>query len=405
VPMMISWSISNLDNIEPTTATSAFAFLPAAPARSASARPSYRGAPGSRTCPAATAATCRSARGSAIRAAAGPVRLRAALPARLTFSVLQGFHGPFSHKGSNEFAVDFGLPGRDATCSPRVRDHRRANASAQGLGARRPTILDYRNHELRDRDARGRHPRRVHAPAPSSGRVKPGQKVDRREMLALSGKHRFSSTPHLHFQVMPPPRTGSARGRSRSSSPRGSHKVEEPRAGRATPAGIARRRGRRAIIHVMGLGLASWGACCWLRPRPSLPARQPRHPTIATGARTFVAFAGRRRRRAHRVGTIPGAVRYRGAVVRYTHPIDILLAAPVLRAHRDAPRQHHVSIFAVESAASRASPPSSRSRCWRSGDARAATRPRSGRSRVRGRRAVRVPGLRCRIGSGSPPPR
>src|SRR5213079_2302490 len=38
--------------------------------------------------------------------------------------------------------------------------------------------------------------------APATVQVKPGQRVERLQELALSGNTGFSSTPHLHFQVM-----------------------------------------------------------------------------------------------------------------------------------------------------------------------------------------------------------
>ena len=38
--------------------------------------------------------------------------------------------------------------------------------------------------------------------SPSGIEVKPGQRVERGRELALSGNTGFSSTPHLHFQVM-----------------------------------------------------------------------------------------------------------------------------------------------------------------------------------------------------------
>ena len=39
-----------------------------------------------------------------------PYVYRLPYPTGLTFSVLQGFHGAFSHRGSNEFAIDFDCP-------------------------------------------------------------------------------------------------------------------------------------------------------------------------------------------------------------------------------------------------------------------------------------------------------
>ena len=44
--------------------------------------------------------------------------------------------------------------------------------------------------------------------APSGVRVTIGQRVDRGDELALSGNTGFSSTPHLHFQVMTAARDG-----------------------------------------------------------------------------------------------------------------------------------------------------------------------------------------------------
>ena len=38
--------------------------------------------------------------------------------------------------------------------------------------------------------------------SPSGVEVEPGQRVERGQELALSGNTGFSSTPHLHFQVM-----------------------------------------------------------------------------------------------------------------------------------------------------------------------------------------------------------
>jgi murein DD-endopeptidase MepM/ murein hydrolase activator NlpD len=38
--------------------------------------------------------------------------------------------------------------------------------------------------------------------SPSGIEVAPGQRVERGQSLALSGNTGFSSTPHLHFQIM-----------------------------------------------------------------------------------------------------------------------------------------------------------------------------------------------------------
>ena len=232
VPMMISWSISNLDNLEPTTATSGVAFLPAAPAPlgigQAIVIAELRQPDMSR----------RYRRHLSFRARFGDPRSRPApydyalpYPHGLTFSVLQGFHGTFSHKGSNEFAVDFDCPVATPVLAAREGIIVAANASAQGSGTT-PDYLDYRNTNfvivMHEDGTLGEY---MHL-APSSVGVKPGQKVDRREMLALSGNTGFSSTPHLHFQVMTAAEDGvSARSFPFQLATR-SDKVEEPVLGR-----------------------------------------------------------------------------------------------------------------------------------------------------------------------------
>ena len=71
--------------------------------------------------------------------------------------------------------------------------------------------------------------------APSGVRVSVGQKVARGDELALSGNTGFSSTPHLHFQVM----TAATDGVSAQSYPFdlavSAQKTETPVQGRAYP--------------------------------------------------------------------------------------------------------------------------------------------------------------------------
>jgi murein DD-endopeptidase MepM/ murein hydrolase activator NlpD len=71
--------------------------------------------------------------------------------------------------------------------------------------------------------------------APSSVEVAPGERVERGQELALSGNTGFSSTPHLHFQVM----TAADDGVSARSFPIefavAPHRIEEPVQGRSYP--------------------------------------------------------------------------------------------------------------------------------------------------------------------------
>lgn len=202
VPMMISWSVSNLDNLEPTTAASGVAYLPPAPTAlgvgKAIVLAELRQPDLSR----------RYSRHLAFRARFGdprsvprPYHYALPYPHGLTFSVLQGFHGAFSHKGSNEFAVDFDCPVATPVLAARDGTIVAANAAAQGSGTT-PDYLDYEKTNfvivMHDDGTLGEY---MHL-APSSVGVKPGDRVERRQVLALSGNTGFSSTPHLHFQLM-----------------------------------------------------------------------------------------------------------------------------------------------------------------------------------------------------------
>jgi len=135
------------------------------------------------------------------RARPAPYAYRLPYPAGRTFSVLQGFHGTFSHRGSNEFAVDFDCPVATPVLAARDGTVIAYNAAAQGAGTT-PEFLDYKRTNfvlvLHDDGTIGEY---MHL-SPSGIEVKPGQRVQRGTRLALSGNTGFSSTPHLHFQVM-----------------------------------------------------------------------------------------------------------------------------------------------------------------------------------------------------------
>jgi murein DD-endopeptidase MepM/ murein hydrolase activator NlpD len=151
-----------------------------------------------------------------------------------TYSVLQGFHGAFSHRGSNEYAVDFDCPVATQVLAARPGVVVATFDGAQGSGTT-PDFLDYGRANfvlvLHDDGTLGEY---MHL-APSGVEVAPGQRVARGDQLALSGNTGFSSTPHLHFAVM----TAGEDGRTARSFPFqlavAPDRVEEPVQGRAYP--------------------------------------------------------------------------------------------------------------------------------------------------------------------------
>jgi murein DD-endopeptidase MepM/ murein hydrolase activator NlpD len=164
---------------------------------------------------------------------AQPARYAYGLPysAGLTFSVLQGFHGAFSHRGSNEYAVDFDCPVATTVLATRPGMVVAAFAAATSAGTS-PEFLDYRRTNfvlvLHDDGTLGEY---MHL-SPSGIEVSPGQRVERGQSMALSGNTGFSSTPHLHFQVM----TAADDGMTGRSFPFrmavAPHRIEEPVQGR-----------------------------------------------------------------------------------------------------------------------------------------------------------------------------
>ena len=130
-----------------------------------------------------------------------PYAYRLPVRAGKSFMVLQGFHGKFSHRGSNEHAVDFDCPVATSVLAARAGLIVAANGSAQGSGTT-PDYLDYKRTNfvmvLHEDGTLGEY---MHL-APSGVRVSIGQWVERGDELALSGNTGFSSTPHLHFQVV-----------------------------------------------------------------------------------------------------------------------------------------------------------------------------------------------------------
>ena len=201
-PIVIRWSLNGLDNLVPLGHTEGVAFLPAAPVPYGIGQNVVLGELEH------VDPNRRYSRSLSFRARWGDPRVepsdyvyRLPFGSGQTFTVLQGFHGNFSHRGSNEFAVDFDCPVATQVLAARPGVVVAANAAAQGSGTT-PEFLDYKrtNFVLIQHDD-GTLGEYMHL-SPSGIEVKPGQRVERGTPLALSGNTGFSSTPHLHFHVM-----------------------------------------------------------------------------------------------------------------------------------------------------------------------------------------------------------
>jgi murein DD-endopeptidase MepM/ murein hydrolase activator NlpD len=233
VPLVIAWHLENLDNLAPLEPSSGIAVLPAA------ATPNGTG-------PAVVLTTMRimdrmasyhremqfHARFGDPDARPTPYTYRIPYRAPKRYAVLQGFHGGFSHHGSNEYAVDFDCPVATHVLAARPGVVVATNAAAQGAGTS-PEFLEYKRVNwvlvLHDDGTLGEY---MHL-APAGVEVQPGTPVSRGDELALSGNTGYSSTPHLHFQVM----TAGEDGISAQSFPfklaASAKKDEEPVQGRA----------------------------------------------------------------------------------------------------------------------------------------------------------------------------
>jgi murein DD-endopeptidase MepM/ murein hydrolase activator NlpD len=210
VPVMVAWSLTAMENLRSVTMPAGVILLPPAP------QPLGLGPIVILAELQQEDATQRYRRELGFRARFGdpsvqPTEYQYALPypRGKTFSVLQGFHGTFSHRGSNEFAVDFDCPVATPVLAARPGTIVVANATAQGSGTT-PDFLEYkRTNFVIIQHEDGTLGEYMHL-APASVQVKPGQRVERGQELALSGNTGFSSTPHLHFQVMTAARDGLA---------------------------------------------------------------------------------------------------------------------------------------------------------------------------------------------------
>ncbi len=232
VTVVINWHFDNQDNLAPINRTAGITVLPPAP------MPDGEGPPIVLATQHILDRTRGFYRNLSFNAQFGdpsarptPYSYRLPFATGKRFSVLQGFHGAFSHTGSNEFAVDFDCPVATRVVAARPGIVVASNASAQRAGAT-PEFRDYPRVNwvlvLHDDGTLGQY---MHL-APAGVEVQPGQLVQRGDELALSGNTGFSSTPHLHFMVT----TAGEDGIVTQSFPfvlaTSSHRDEEPRQGK-----------------------------------------------------------------------------------------------------------------------------------------------------------------------------
>src|SRR6185369_12125805 len=144
IPVVMHWAFRDLDNLEPTAQIAASTVLPAAdhPNGVGAAvvltmfrisdmrRPFHR-------------ELLMHARFGDPQARPQPYAYRLPYKTGTTFSILQGFHGTFSHRGSNEYAVDFDCPVATPVLAARPGTVVASNAAAQGSGTT-PDFLEYR---------------------------------------------------------------------------------------------------------------------------------------------------------------------------------------------------------------------------------------------------------------------
>ena len=116
-------------------------------------------------------------------------------------AVLQGYGSRFSHRGTEHFTVDFGLPEGSRVLSARsgvVTEVESGHAVACASGG-----CAWLANRVVVRHDDGSVARYFHL-APGSVVVVTGEHVSRGQLLALSGNTGMSTTPHLHFGVYMP---------------------------------------------------------------------------------------------------------------------------------------------------------------------------------------------------------
>jgi murein DD-endopeptidase MepM/ murein hydrolase activator NlpD len=112
--------------------------------------------------------------------------------------VTQGYNGSFSHKGSNQYAIDWKMPEGTRVCAARggLVVKVKADSDRGGSGIK----YDHFNNYVLIRHDDGTLGHYCHLKK-GGVKVKVGQTVKPGDWIALSGNTGFSSGPHLHFCV------------------------------------------------------------------------------------------------------------------------------------------------------------------------------------------------------------
>ena len=128
-----------------------------------------------------------------------------------SFKVTQGFNGTFSHKGSNQYAIDWQMPEGTPVYAARGGVVIKVkNDSDKGGG---DISFDCYNNYVLIQHSDGTLGHYCHLQKGGCS-VKPGQVVQTGQQIARSGNTGFSSGPHLHFCVFK-----TVSGRERDSVP------------------------------------------------------------------------------------------------------------------------------------------------------------------------------------------
>jgi len=114
------------------------------------------------------------------------------------FKVTQGYNGSFSHKGSNQYAIDWQMPEGTPVCAARGGVVVRVKDDSS-IGGSSIKYDPYNNYVLIRHDD-GTLGHYCHL-TKGGVCVKPGERVEVGEKIALSGNTGFSSGAHLHFSV------------------------------------------------------------------------------------------------------------------------------------------------------------------------------------------------------------
>src|SRR5688500_5970416 len=149
VPIVLRWSIPTYWNVQPQSPIDGVVLLPPADKPGGQAE----------SVPLAELVILdprqRYHRDLTIRAKFGDPRARPSdyayrlpYPAPLAFSVLQGFHGTFSHRGSNEYAIDFDCPVATPVLAARPGIVVASHAAAQGSGTTHDILENRRTNFL-----------------------------------------------------------------------------------------------------------------------------------------------------------------------------------------------------------------------------------------------------------------